>query len=305
MRKLLPLIVFAAVAAHAQPARRRAGAAEPAGERFDVQVDGVQRTYYVYAPPGLARDKPAPVVLDFHGGGSDAATTARLTGMNRVADAHRFRVVYPEGVGKRWNDTRGLSPADDVGFVSTILDRLRRDHGVDEKRVYATGISNGGFFTTRLACEMSRRVAAIAVVAATMPERLASQCAPERPVSALFFFGDRDPLVKIDGGPVAVNRGRALSLAGAVDLWRRHDGITRPAQREELPKRDASDGTSVVRESSSGGQDGSEVVLYLIRGGGHTWPGGRPYLPLVVGVTSNQVDASETIWEFFARHPMR
>jgi polyhydroxybutyrate depolymerase len=297
LRKSLVALLALTLVPHARCSQDPA-----AGERRALTVDGIERTFYVHGPLGAPR--PLPLVLVFHGGGGTAAGTARLTGMNRVADEHRFLAVYPEGVGKHWNDTRGLSKTDDVRFVDALVEALGRSHEADPGRVFAAGMSNGGFFATRLGCDLPDRIAAIAMVAATMPETLASQCKPGRPVPALFFFGDQDPLVKIGGGMVGLTHGRALSLDDAVSFWCRRDGIVGRPPRESLPLGAKEDGTSVERERAVGGREGSEVTLYLIRGGGHTWPGGQPYLPRLVGTTSRQIDASEVIWDFFASHPM-
>jgi poly(3-hydroxybutyrate) depolymerase len=150
---------------------------------------------------------------------------------------------------------------------------------------YATGVSNGG-------CEPASPIAAIAVVAATVPEALPAECKADRAVSALFVFGDQDPIVKMGGGAVARDRRRALSLAAAVDFSRRRDGITEAPVRAEPRQRNTDDGTSILQESATGGESNSEVTLYLVHGGGHTWPGGRPYLPVNVRKTSSQLDAS-------------
>jgi polyhydroxybutyrate depolymerase len=267
-----------------------------------IDVGGVSRSYLLHVPASLRPTAPAPLVLVFHGGGSRAAAMRRFPRFGTLADSHGFIVAYPDGIKSQWNDTRGLSPADDVEFVRTLIAQLKRSHHVDEKRIYATGISNGGFFSVRLACDLTREIAAVAAVAATMPETLMPVCKPSAPISIMFMHGTQDPLVRIDGGVVARRNGRSVSLRKAVDFWRRVNHASELPSRTELPDRQT-DGTHVRRELYRNADDDVEVVTYTIDGGGHTWPGGVQYLPVsLVGRTSTNLDATETIWAFFSRH---
>jgi polyhydroxybutyrate depolymerase len=267
-----------------------------------IDVGGVSRSYVLHVPDTLRPGAATPLVLVFHGGGSRGAAMQRFTRFDTLADSHGFIVAYPDGIKSHWNDTRGLSPADDVEFVRTLIAQLTRSHHVDQKRIYATGISNGGFFSVRLACDLTGEIAAVAVVAATMPETLMPACKPAAPISIMFIHGTQDPLVKIDGGVVARRNGRSVSLREAVDFWRRVNHASELPSRTELPDRQT-DGTHVRRELYRNADDDVEVVVYTIDGGGHTWPGGAQYLPVsLVGRTSANLDATETIWAFFSRH---
>jgi polyhydroxybutyrate depolymerase len=271
-------------------------------QKASIDVAGVKRTYLLYVPDSVANGKPAPLVLVFHGGGGHARTMPDYTRFDRLADQAAFIVAYPESFNTRWNDTRGLSPADDVGYIRALIAELQRTHKIDARRVYATGISNGGFFSQRLACDLTDKIAAVASVAATMPEPLVPVCKPSRPISVMFIHGTDDPLVLIDGGPVARNHGRSVSLAEASSFWRKWDQTESKPATEELPDR-AHDGTTVHRDAYEGGKQGTEVVVYTIAGGGHTWPGGPQYLPkFVVGKASRNLDGTRAIWEFFWKH---
>src|SRR5262249_25082621 len=152
-----------------------------------------------------------------HGGGGHASSMPKFSGFDNLArDPHNlFIVAYPESLNKSWNDSRGLSPADDVAFVRALIDRLEDELPVDPHRIYATGISNGGFFSNRLACDLSDKLAAIASVAATMPTTLPESCHPLRPISVLYMNGTKDPLVPIGGGPIGaklgLHRGECIS----------------------------------------------------------------------------------------------
>jgi poly(3-hydroxybutyrate) depolymerase len=207
-------------------AERRRGRAPEDDRQEHLNVGGVDRTYFLHIPRSLAEGASAPLVLVFHGGGGHAANMAHFTHFDELADREGFLVAYPESFNKSWNDTRGLSPADDVGFIRMLIADLERSRRADPKRIYATGISNGGFFSNRLACDLTDTLAAIASVAATMPQTLVPLCKPSAPISVMFMHGTQDPLVHIDGGPVLRDRGVAVSLAEAQDFWRKWDGTT-------------------------------------------------------------------------------
>jgi polyhydroxybutyrate depolymerase len=235
-----------------------------------ILVDGVARNYLLHVPGDLLSGKPAPLVLVFHGGG-----------------------------GHDWN-MPGFTHFDDLADQESFLERW---HSIDAHRVYATGISNGGFFSNRLACDLADKIAAIASVAATMPKLLVADCKPSRAVSVLYMQGTEDPLVPINGGPIGFvggrKRGENISLADSAKFWCDTDRISSGPQVKDLPDR-FDDGTHVRREIWTGGKDDTEVNVYTIEGGGHTWPGGPQYLPkIVVGRTSQNLNATRTIWEFF------
>jgi polyhydroxybutyrate depolymerase len=250
----------------------------------------------------------APLVIALHGRLGQGRNQAKLTGLDAVADEAGFIVVYPDGVNRSWADGRGTTPADrqgvdDVGFLSTLIDDFIAKHGVDPHRVYVTGMSNGGMMSFRLACELSGRVAAIAPVAALMSEKLADTCKPSRPVPVMAVAGTEDPLVPFHGGPVSGDRGPVLSAADTFTRWAAWNGCPSGVPTvTKLEDRAPDDGTRVRREALTNCRDGSEVVLYAVEGGGHTWPGGQQYLrESLIGRTSKDVDASRAIWAFFAR----
>ena len=285
------------------PSRReRRKGANADDQKREVDVGGVKRSFLLYVPKSAAKDRPMPLLLVFHGGGGHDYNMPRFTGFDEIADAHGFAVAYPDSLNRHWNDSRELSSADDIGFVRAIIAEMKKSYAIDAARVYATGISNGGFFSQRIACDLAGEVAAVASVAATMPEPLMPQCHPARPVSVMFLQGTADPLVHIEGGAVARTHGRNISLAESVKFWVEHNGTAAKPESVDLPHHDVN-GTSVHRDIYRGGGQGSEVIVYTIWGGGHTWPGGQQYLPaFLVGKVNHDLDASEVIWEFFSRH---
>lgn len=299
--------VLALVAGTAAPGALPASAAGQ-DKTLIITVDGRVRTARVHLPPQKSGILGLPVVLAFHGRLGDGAGMQRLTHLDTVADENGFLVAYPDGYRRSWNDGRADSPAnaagvDDVAFVRALLERLERDYAVDGDRVFATGMSNGGFFTQRLGCELAGTFAAVAPVASVLPKKLAARCGPSRPMPVLMIAGTEDPLVPYGGGTVEGSAGGAavLSAKASAKRWRVLAGCGAPTSKT-LPDK-AKDGTSVSLLVAKKCDRGSGVQLYTVTGGGHTWPGGTQYLPAAtIGRTSRDFDASATIWAFFRAH---
>jgi polyhydroxybutyrate depolymerase len=279
-----------------------------------LKLDGLERSYLVHLPAGAAvrdRAQPAPLLVALHSGGGRARAFADSTGFSRLSDAEGFIVVYPEGVDGNWNDGRSrvgnralVEDFDDVGFILAIADALAKDYAVDPKRLYVAGMSNGGMMALRAACDASERIAAVAVVAASMPVRMKPRCNPSAPVSVLIMNGSEDPVMPWRGGEIRMGLdrlGRVISTEETATFWAEHNGcVTTPAV-EDLPNKDPGD-NSVVRRAAFPSCRGAEVVLYTIDRGGHTWPGGPQYLPqAVVGRVNRDIDASAEIWDFLKR----
>jgi polyhydroxybutyrate depolymerase len=277
--------------------------------RGKLEVDGRERTYILHVPSDYDGRQPVPLVLALHGRLGDGAGQEKLTHLDTTSDKHGFLVVYPDGINRSWADGREATPAekkgiDDVKFLSALIDQLEQQYKIDPSRVYATGMSNGGFMSGRLACELSNRIAAVAIVAASLSDNLAESCQPAKPVSVLILQGTKDPLVPFDGGPLGKNgdRGQVLSHEMAVQKWVELDGCT---ETKKLGQSDpGSSGASLgATVFHTGCRGGAEVADYVVVNGGHTWPGGKQYLPeAIIGKTARNSDASELIWEFFSKH---
>ena len=283
------------------------GQTEPLGpgdHKRAITVDGSKRTCRIHVPATYDPKKPSAVILALHGAVTDAEIMERFSGLSKTADEYNFVVVYPNALLFTWN--AGLSnknnTSDDVKYLGKLLDDLEGVLNVDKKRVYMVGLSNGGMMTYRAAGEMSERIAAIASVAGTMPD---AKFEPKRPISVLHFHGTKDTLVPFNG-PNAKNDSFGImkfrSVNDTVMSCVKANGCSEtPVVTEMAMKQDK---VKVLRQEYGKGKDGSEVVLYVIEGGGHTWPGST-LSPPFLGLSTNNISANEIMWEFFKKHPLK
>ncbi len=270
-------------------------------------IDSLPRTYHVHVPP--AEFGPTRwLLLVFHGGGGRGSGMNWLTHFNSIADRDRFVVAYPDGWKRHWTNSGespgdGVERPDDLQFLSKLIEKLVTSHNLEPSKVFAAGISNGGFFAQRLALKCPKKVKAIATVAATMPAPLSKVKSIGHPVSVMIIHGTNDPLVPFEGGHVRAGaKGPILSARDSASKWAELNGCNTNPEVTDLPNI-IEDSTHVRVERYSQGKDSAEVLLYVIEGGGHTWPGGAQYFPeRVIGKTTHNLDASEKIVSFFKRH---
>jgi polyhydroxybutyrate depolymerase len=300
-------------------------------------ADGRERTYLVHVPAGLDPDRPAPVVLVLHGGGGSSEGMRALAGMDAVADAEGFLVVYPQGVGPErlgspagtWNAGLCCGEAmeenvDDVAFFRALLDRLEQDFSVDPRRIYATGHSNGSQMSFRLACELADRIAAVAPVGA---QGVHGACDPSRPVPVMYFHGSEDACSPYEGSETCggcfheflerifmTDLGEPVTwpcepVPDYVAAWAQRNGCSH-ATDVSLTAGD------VVCETYRDCSEGADTTLCTMDSTGHTWPGGT-YGPVcdnpdglvcqtyvdIVGAINHDVGAAD-MWRFFRDHPM-
>ncbi len=282
-------------------------------EALSLQVGGHARTYLLRVPPAARARGPMPLVVSLHGGGGHAQRADEQSGWGAVAEREGFAIVYPEGTGRSWNDGRDDTPSaavrenvDDVGFLAALIEDIAARAPIDRKRVYMGGISNGAFMSARFACERADLVAAIGLVSATIGPDVLARCKPSRRVSVIAFSGSADPIVPFEGGTVRVGplvRGKAASFADSIRLWTTVNGCTTAPARRDLPDGDPDDGSTVHLDAYACAE-GAAVDAYTIVGGGHTWPGGKQYLPRkLVGPVNRDIDATRAMWSFFVAHP--
>jgi polyhydroxybutyrate depolymerase len=283
----------------------------PGDHTRTLTVGELKRTYLVHVPKSYDGKKPYPVVLAYHGGGSNAEQMVRFCGLNETADKAGFIAVYPNGTGRlekvlTWNGGNCCGYAmqnnvDDVAFTNALLDDLAKVVHVDAKRVYTTGMSNGAIMAYHLASELSDRIAAIAPVAGPMGTQ---KCDPKRTVPVIHFHGTDDEFAPFKGGKgKGVSGTDFYSVDHSIRAWVKANGCKEEPVIVKLPD-SAKDGTIVTLKTYGGGKDGAEVVLVVIEGMGHTWPGREPLVKFL-GKSARSVSANEVMWEFFKKHPMR
>ncbi|PIF12603.1 extracellular catalytic domain type 1 short-chain-length polyhydroxyalkanoate depolymerase [Janthinobacterium sp. 13] len=266
-----------------------------------LQLKDDKRRYIVYTPAAYQSQpqKTFPVVFNFHGGGMSMAEQMLYTQMNRTAERHQFIVVYPQGIKQDWNVGFGmdyLAGTDDVGFTQAMLSKLKQDYRIDEQRVYATGLSRGGFFALRLAAELPQQFAAVASVGAPMPEPVRQHHRKTDKVGMLLIQGTADKVVLLEGKAASY-----LSAEDTFDYWRQHNGIEGARPQPRLLPGPAGDATQVSWLEQ--GAAGVSVALITVKEGGHTWPGADAFnVGLPIGKTTRAIDANEVMWEFFSRH---
>lgn len=282
-----------------------------------IKVNELERFFSIYIPPDLPKDDKFPLVFVFHGGGGDGESIKKLTKFNRLAKKEKFIVIYPEAIGNNWNDGREneasrsyLENIDDVAFIETLIDLCVTSYGVDEKRIFTTGLSNGAVFSHYLAAHLSEKIAAIASVAGGIADPFCQQFRLTEPVSLFVIQGTADPFAPFDGGEIppelklGISRGKIISTLATIQLWIEQNEIKNDPIIGNLPDLDETDGCTVETYLWTGGKNETEIKFFKIDGGGHTWAGGEQFMPKsIFGNVCRDFDATKLIWEFFKQHP--
>ena len=251
-----------------------------------LTVGDLERTYFLHIPEGLENENPVPLVFVFHGFQENGNYARTYTGMDTIADANGFIVVYPDGSGASgslsWNAGGCCGFAienniDETAFVSSIIADVETIIKVDPRRTYATGFSNGALLSYRLACEMSDTFAAVAPAGGVL---MYSPCQPKEPVSIMHVHGINDRVVPIDGGGSGI---QFPPIKEGLATWGALDGCSGEEQVEQ--------GDVLTHTTYGTCAPGTSVELYVVGGTGHGWP--SQYIAPI----------SQTIWDFFAAHP--
>jgi len=287
----------------------------PGYERVSIVVDSRNREYLLFVPETIAKKRDyVPLVIMLHGGSGSAATETEQSRFHELAKDEGFITVYPDAIGGWWNDGRSHivlgeehRDIDDVSFICAMIDTLKKEYPIDTNRIFAAGISNGAFMCQKLASMRSDVFAAIAPVIGGMEVSVAQHFAPTNPVSVLMINGEADPFVPYSGGKMGTKkkpRGETIAIDRIVELWVSHNRCNATPVVQDMPNRNRNDDCSGVKYVYADGQNDTEVVLISIVGGGHTWPGAKPYAPsIIIGKTCNDFKATELIWDFFKAHP--
>lgn len=300
MKRALLLFVFClGLAACNRPLRDRlvstqAAPQDPAAAQtgsFDGQMTSgdVSRHYLLHVPAGYQSGTAVPLVINFHGYNSNSSQEENLTGMSAKADQEGFLVVYPDGLNQTWFTGPGTDGQQDRQFIRDLVADLESKYAIDPKRIYATGISNGGGMANRLGCDMADLIAAIAPDSGAY--NFWQDCAPSRPVPVLAFHGLDDRIVPYEGGTPLMMEPPIRDWAEA---WSARNGCA------AAPTESGLEG-GVTVDAWSGCRENADVVLYTLEGHGHSWPGSS-VMPRAI--TSRAVNATDLMWEFFRSHPM-
>lgn len=296
---------------------------QPGVVENSIDVGGVERWFSLHE--GMAIRRPAPAVILLHGGGQGMrAVVARSAGGTRawldLARKGDFLLVIPNGTDattldtkgdrQRWNDVRpGMTSANDVGFITQLIDWLVRNRGVDRKRVFVTGATDGGLMVYRLVMEASDRFAAAAVFSGKLPERSPNLKQPVRPVPLLITSGTEDKMMPWEGGRVPTQPDLFRSAADTVAWWvKANRSLPEATPRQTLPDADPDDGCRIhVEEYGAGRPPSTPVVFYTIEGGGHGMPSRQYVITLKpafrkwLGRVCRDVEGAEEAFKFFRR----
>ena len=262
-----------------------------------ITHDGIQRNYILYIPEIYDGSSDVPLVLNFHGFGSNATQQMVYGDFRDIADTEGFLLVHPEGttfIGNQfWNvGFPGLSSTiDDVGFTEALIDELAVSYAIDLERVYATGMSNGGFMSFLLACQLSEKIAAVASVTGSMTQDTFDDCNAQRPTPVLQIHGTEDDVVLYNGNTLSI------PIADVISYWVDYNNCETTPTTTTLPDVDVSDGSTIEHSVYENGDNDITTEHMKVIGGGHTWPGS-----VLNSVGTNQdIDASMEIWLFFSR----
>jgi len=267
-----------------------------------VTSAGQTREYILYVPKSYDRSKASPLVISMHGADNWPSFQMNLTQWNTLADEQGVIVVYPAGEGggpKVWQMKGSRTPArmPDVVFISELIDRLEASYNIDPARIYANGLSNGGGMTWALSCTLSHRIAAFGPVAPAVTLTL-DFCDDARPAPMIAFHGTGDRFTPYYGAKVWLAPFPFPSIPEWTANWARRNRCA-PNPIESAAAAD------VTRLEYTNCADEAAVVLYTITGGGHTWPGGTPMPEWLVGPTTQSINATRLMWDFFREHPLR
>jgi len=274
-----------------------------------------ERCYLLHIPPDYDPAQPLPLVVVLHGLASNGETIQRVTGWDEVADKEDFIVAYPDGLRYplRWNANSNMKlDVDDVQFFRDLVAQISTLASVDPARVYVNGFSNGATMSITIACRAADLVAAIGLVdPGILTEETLENCSPARPVPAIEFVGTGE-VGKVSRGQLDVPHREFTPLIGWIlnvdadyealplHAWaERWAAANSCAVAEQLPEQGKVQGTHY-----SSCQGNAEVVIHVLEGMGHQWPGGEPFPPWLLGEPDHDVDATGEIWEFLQNHSL-
>lgn len=272
---------------------------QQAAHVIPVRIGDVYRSIQLHIPAGHDGETPLPLVFNLHGTGRSAEHQELLSGMSVVADEEHFLVAGGTAVFKphgpvTWNAVLDPDGVSDIDYIVAAIDVIDRKVPVDRRRVFATGMSGGGRMSSRIACELSTSIAAVAPVAGI---QFGANCNPVRPIPLITFHGLNDEVNTYSGKDAERNPFWVAGVEEAIASWVDSNECGDEPVVKELTE-------DVTRLSYPECAEGADVVFYRIRNAGHTWPGSAEYAKRTDRVTNMEIDASRLIWEFFEAHPL-
>lgn len=271
-----------------------------------LELGGYTRSYVQFIPETHG-PAPLPLVIALHGRFGTGEGMAELTGFNTLAEREDFIMLYPDGLNGEWNYVQGIpgypTSPDDTALLDALREKVSREVGVDQRRIYVAGFSNGGFMAERLACSAPERYAAFAAVAAAGFGGMERVCSGREPVRLLFIHGTFDSNIPFNGLSREV-AGRSVPILYSVPetlaFWAERGGCGSEVKTAKLPTLQRVPETEVHTFTFAGCSEGRALKLYAVGRGGHNWPGRPGLIPdEVAGTVSTELDASRVIWEFF------
>lgn len=265
-----------------------------------IFVGGIYRNYRLYVPALYNGTSARPLIINLHGYTSNANAQQLYSNFMPIADTANFLMVYPNGTkdGSNqpfWNAGISSSLVNDIAFLNALIDSLDLTYNINLNRVYSTGMSNGGYMSHTLACELSNRITAIASVTGSIfTTQYGPNCHPTRPVPVMQIHGTSDPTVPYTG-----NSG-SMPIDTVVKYWVKKNNCNPVATFSNVPNTSTTDGCTAEHYKYLNGTSGSSVELYKIIGGLHTWPG----FPFGGSGTNMDMNASKEIWRFFSQYTL-
>lgn len=283
-----------------------------------LQHGGRERSAIVHMPQRAAERPALPVILSFHGGGGHGANQKEYSLLDALAESENFLAVYPNGTGRlsgrllTWNAGSCcaysvINKIDDVGFVRALIDQLAEKFSIDRRRIYATGMSNGGMMAHRLAAEASDIIAAVAPVAGGMVLPMVKS---GRAVPLLHIHSVDDPRALYGGGlgppfPLARNQVLHPNIDEMIKRWAEHNGCAAEPKVADRRIDSSPRGHSAAKFVYPNCRDGAAVALWKLTGAGHVWPGGKQkVLERMLGPSTDIIDVNREMWEFFKRYAL-
>jgi polyhydroxybutyrate depolymerase len=267
-----------------------------------ITSGGETRKYLLYVPDSYNSDTSYPLVISLHGFVQWPANQKTMTGWNALADEFGFLVVYPQGTGfpLRWNvrlSAAGLGSENaNLLYIQDLIEHLSGSFNIDPTRIYANGMSNGGGMAELLACELADQITAIGGVAGAYLQS-GDSCRPDRPVPVIAFHGQDDQIVPYAGGPSRDEQFDFLPIEHWAGAWAERNGCRTSPEITGV-------NSEINRASYTGCNQDAGVILYSIKNGGHTWPGGDALPEWIAGYTNPDINASALMWQFFNKYSL-